>query len=988
MTLKTVLSTPQAYHPSTYLTPTPRTSNGLADCYTDILGGEPLNDNVIKVFTTNSDGNLVIPAEDGGGEITWVRGAWAENVKFRYQAFMAPPADAGATNYLDVDHGASAVNRFENGVRNTLLTTVPGTPPNTPLRVYFNRRSGILTQRGEAVAGWPMLHTEPYQGTANDGDLYLMWSLDMAHKATGLPKYARLRDRIGQALLEAGRWVGNEINFGLPLEAEAGEIGLYEFYGDTTPLSWAIEPRPSGGGNCLHIQTAVPSGGPPYHYAGWGAWPSWRITEAEPFLSFDFELASDGSERSLELSSNVFASGDPAGEVAVRVPLFPAEAGVFVPHSFSASDFWKLSNVVFEAKHKAFSYSGSYGSDAHSLAEVADLAERAYVPLFSFDFSANDSGYAGMYFGSGNTDSSNTTSVTFDLSSSVTGQVRVLFEDANGKDWSATIPVTTGVRAAHTFNWTDLGAVAHPIAEVTVKPWDHEAGSYRLYGMWYDSPVTMADSHPEVFGGFEFSFPSYESGAPYDVRFARIKVNNAIQDGPVHDPQRYMGVPRWTYKWIGSDDAIGFGAWRGPTAVGYNWLPGWIDSDVVNPDNGRSMIAMMRQFMLDAQAEYKVQFPNATHPIGPMMPRYGRASWEAITTGGWIAGQWSKTTYNRWYHPDTDDWYGYTVRALVSCAADYYQSPTPEMKALLDHWMAWFDLGETQPELGVGIKADGNHWWPPSGYGNDGLPTYSYRPVYAYTMIAQAMIFKYWVDGDPIAKKWYRRLLDDMFARKRLTDTGKLAGISRTTEGDGYTTATVVIDGDGRGAAATAHVFGGKVRYYAIEHTGSGYTWATATVVGDGTGATCHPYLSDQLVGAFSDAHTGWEVFDIYNTYAMLVLGHVPGGTVNFPTQVTADDIAALDGLEAFFAHNTTDQRPSIFTADGAPVHEYDVDPYHNGRGIEGPMVRDTHAKGAMWTETIGPSLRAAVFYSLRHSDYGWLDRLYRLTVEMTGGKH
>ena len=1132
-----------------YLYPTPRTSPGLLDGANDILGGEPLEEPVRTRYTSNPDGTITIPAVDGGGNCTWVRGVWDADTTFRYDDYMAdtsPPA----TNRME---GGTAENRYTGGVLSTLLTPV-GTLGNTEYIVYFTRRSGQFTRRGESISGWPYLYVDPtYQGTANDGDLYVMWALECAYQAFGDVKYRNLCRRIGRANLEAGRHTGNRINWDIPLDAENGETGIYEYWGENTPFAWARVPRGHGEpGYCLQVNTSVLSGGSPANYAGWGSWFTWQISADEPFISFDFEFDGAGCGRSLELSTNVMG-GDPAGDVSVLVPCLSSVAGELTAFSLEAADFWRTANLVWEHRHKTAFYSASYGSDTHSLTNYQGAD--SIIPKLAFDFTTNPTGYAGAYFGidTATVISTGTTALKLELQTNVTGNVRVRVDDASAVTHTAIVAVTNGVKATHIIAWGsfDSGAVAHPIEMVRVVPDDHDAGEYLLFGAWFDAITTMADLTPTSFEGFEFGFPAHGAGEPsYACRFANVVLNIDIIDGIPADRDQYRGLTRWTYKWAIDPlyNWIGYGAWRGWTGVGYLWAGGWTHLGIVNPDNSRDMLAMIRDCMATAQDQYASQFPSM--PRGPFVPRLGRPSWESVGTQGVVAGSLVDSIYNAWHWAYDDaeaspglseDWYGYSYRALLSCASDYYADPTPGMKAILDDWIAWFDLGEqsetdaitwdakrvgtygtaelitngdfasgktgwtdassaggtfsvsggvatlaygtgrarmrqgvtvtigqsykirfttsgfvaSEPCLDVGTAAgsgayvanytcgngaqeititatntslwlnffsqtagrsysfddvsiqntigagvtpgpvvgiiwDTDHWHPPSGYLANGTVRYHYNPAYSYILIAQAMIFKYWTDGDASALKWLRRMTDYLDAQRitaggtcsiqilksdlsgyRYVDSssGKLIIAMRGNEGSGYTTASVTITGDGTGAEVVPRIFGGKIRYYEIKEIGSSYTTISGTVTGDGTGATVALALYDQVVGATDPYHTGWEVFELFNTYALLVLEAMPGGTVNHSITSTTADQDMVDGLEAFFDRNTRDTFPMAILANGLPIHEYGgLDPYHNGSSIDNPMSRDTHARGHLWTESTGPALRAAVLQRLLHA--------------------
>jgi hypothetical protein len=385
----------------------------------------------------------------------------------------------------------------------------------------------------------------------------------------------------------------------------------------------------------------------------------------------------------------------------------------------------------------------------------------------------------------------------------------------------------------------------------------------------------------------------------------------------------------------------------------------------------------MLNMMTDSQLAYKAQFPAKL--IGPFMPMYGRVSLEALETPGYVAGVYVSRTDNKWYFPAQDNWFGYMYRALLSVAKHYFYTRSAQAKTILDNWMAWLD---------VNILADGAYWYPPSDFNVDGTVGYSYRAVYAYATIAAACIFKYWVDGDAIALKWYRRLLDDIYARQRQTITGTLAGIYQTAEGSGYTTASVSFQITGAGAVApvaTPIIAGGKIIRYAIVSWGYNMTSCVATVNGDGAGAIGTAFMSNLLVGAFSTNPVGWEMAEIFNTYAMLVNGPPAGAVATFPTTAAANDTAAMVGLHTFYMNNARAGRPSMLTESLLPLHEFCVSDYHANSGIENPANRSSHTKGVSWTETIAPTFYMAIEWGRYSGDYAWMNRLYKLIKETTG---
>ena len=295
---------------STHLHPTPRSSNGLMDAYTDMIGGEPLQANRSgaidgSIYTVNSAQQIVIPASDYGGDVTWIRGAWFPAVPFRWDGFMAdidPDYVGDVKSYADVNSGASASNIYSGGILSTVIQ-LSSITAGSSLQVYYSYRDGTVTLPGQAIAGWPMLHVDSFQGTANDGDNYMMMSLYHAWRSTGEVKYKDMADRIGNALLDAGQWESNDIQFSMPFESEADQFGIYTYHGSNTPLQIDVSTITGArAARALRAQATVLTAQTPTNYAGFGMWPSWAITSTEPFSSFDFGLLWFGAGAYSEIS--------------------------------------------------------------------------------------------------------------------------------------------------------------------------------------------------------------------------------------------------------------------------------------------------------------------------------------------------------------------------------------------------------------------------------------------------------------------------------------------------------------------------------------------------------------------------------------------------------------------------------------------------------------------------------------------------------------
>lgn len=75
-------------------------------------------------------------------------------------------------------------------------------------------------------------------------------------------------------------------------------------------------------------------------------------------------------------------------------------------------------------------------------------------------------------------------------------------------------------------------------------------------------------------------------------------------------------------------------------------------------------------------------------------------------------------------------------------------------------------------------------------------------------------------------------------------NAGSVAQNGSITPGTGYTSACLVIIGDGTGATGTVTVAGGQVTNVSIDSTGTGYTWAQAFIIPGNSGAVAQAILA------------------------------------------------------------------------------------------------------------------------------------------------
>ncbi len=746
---KIVSSAAPLLYPAVYPTP------GLPQAVFDALGTAMLETPICgaadnALYTVAADYTITIPAPVGGGMVSWVRGVWKATTQFRYYSLMADvkPGDPNPQNLVAA--GNFAVNQTGETIitLDSSLATV-----GEQVQVFYSHKSGATASRGEALGGWPFLHSANAlndYGDAVDGDNYIMQSLYYLYQATGTQAAKALADGIAAALAQYEAMDPNTISFDKGVDAEQDSGGLYNYFGGGATFEWSVVQDPgTTTGKCLRVQADIPSGG----YAGWGAWPTRTISAQNPINAIDVDIWGDGSGRAILITSNIDPGNAASGDVAAAYPMLAADAGKWRTVGLTLADFWKLANVAYNGDRQPWAYNGVYGgagvTENLSTGTPDNTAPEGWAQFlaqqFNWDWTNAASGqqYAGCYFGiSSGVSSAGTTGLYFDLIASAADTFTITVIDANNNKFTATINVTA---AWQTFDipWayftpvTAGTALTHPVNELKIDIGALASGWLQINTVRFGAIENAVGS--TVLNGLQLAFAT---DGNYNVYF-----NNLMIDQPVTDP--YAGLPRWDYSWpILANGQYGEGSWRGPSAPGYLWLGGWQQS---NP----AMAAKITGFMRDAQNAYAAKFPAATP--GPFMPRYGRWSWEAI----------ADNELNQWYF-EGDEWYGYEYRALLSCAYYYYLTGDATAKAVLDEWMGW---------INAKIITVSGHYAAPDSFNADGTGGYTMNgPCYAHACIAAACIYKYWRDGDAVAKGWYRALLDDLHNNYKITNPAPGAG--------------------------------------------------------------------------------------------------------------------------------------------------------------------------------------------------------------------
>lgn len=912
----------------------------------------------------------------------------------------------GGTNYV------TATNVTTNLAVNTKTATIITLPQSiadaTSVQVFYSYKNGSPTLKGEALSGWPQLHSsisgQDY-GTANDGDNYIAHALYYASAVTSNAKYKNVANRILAAQMEYGYGLGQSFAFDMPLAAEQN-TGMYYYANSPATWTWNVDPLPDGSGlNGLHVQTTVGAGA-----AGWGTWPVWAITALSPVSSISFDFWGDGSNNSIQLTTNIHNPADGAGKFVYGFPCLTINSGTKRTFTVGMADLWQVQNIVLNTD-RTNSYTG-VTSDGTVPATIANQVEdntgpsgyhRFLAKRFTYSMQSGGGTYAEAWAGTGNASfsSTGTDRLKIDLNCSAAVSILITIKDAVSASFTYTYAAAAGAQVFSVLYsaFTPSTGITHPIKEVHFKISTVANGYVDIDNIRCSTAtsdiVTMANVSPAptMLNGLEFDFVS----GSYNVYWKNLTINQT----PINP---YPGISRWTYNFAQFGSVYGAGPWRGPQAPGYMWMGAYALSGIQHPTgtlatypdgtsadlSNQPVIETMRKFMQDSQNAYKAQYPAQT--IGPFMKKYGTWSWEQVQGVGYIGGvavpngTYPNGVLNEWFCEGTDDWYGYQYRAMLSVAEDYYYTGNAVSLSVLNNIIAWMAAKCTWNGTNHSVTC-------PTTFNIDGTLANSSN-IYADAVLAQICIYKYWRDGDATAFTWYSHFMDDLHYNHKITNLGDIALGYVRNGGQNYSYATgTIVDPTGAGLTAKVIVAGGKVSHVEIAGTmTTPYTNPTLTIAGDGTGAAVVLVLSDQLYGAYAYQHAGWEVAEIGKLLGMLLHGR-PGGAVNNTLAAPSYTQTDYNDLWNFYLNNTTDLRPSIRNQKGIPMHEFTLSSWHWYNGLENPVnadttmsgSRDTHTDGDIWTETIGPSLFFAADRYQATGDATWLDYLYELVSAMSG---
>lgn len=159
---------------------------------------------------------------------------------------------------------------------------------------------------------------------------------------------------------------------------------------------------------------------------------------------------------------------------------------------------------------------------------------------------------------------------------------------------------------------------------------------------------------------------------------------------------------------------------------------------------------------------------------------------------------------------------------------------------------------------------------------NSDFTTYTYRDN-VVEEIPRARILPTYLTQDGVGQVfnnvWF--VMEQGIDSQYTGQGNNIASINVTAGGTDYTECTVLIEGDGSAAHATATIVAGVVTSITVNNPGFGYTWAVVTLIGDGTGAEASvllnvaDYIPQVNISVSYDGGYSWSNFDkmAVNTY-------------------------------------------------------------------------------------------------------------------------
>ncbi|MDN3515376.1 MAG: hypothetical protein NG747_13390 [Candidatus Brocadia sp.] len=757
---------------------------GLTHWHIDALGGTLMEDTMRgaidgAVYAVDATGKITIPEVDNGDVVTYIKGVYLTNVTVQWFGFWADIYDDNglATNYYQ--------SHIKSG-NDTVITLNVSLAEGTQVQVYYLYNTNQSIDRYTYVHSYPCLFKGaggPYPIEANDpGDCKLSSAVDSDEMfvMACMEAYLNSNDSrfytLATTMIKALRYYDNnaadysyldEMNY-TPYRTQ---IDWYYAVGDPAPAMLVVYDPSDSQNMVLKITSSALS------YSIVGKSRDFAIASSN---RFQMDFIGEGNN----LLYLVESCNDPNKADTVDKRFYYAFLDISSEkrnYSFTAKDFRSRKNVVFSDLNN--SYSGGYkGSTAQQTAgvEISTYMENAspynlahYRRIKnSWDFTVcyespgevcypdpespagppiceplpppTQDAYAGVFctFDSGQITSGSYSGVNFYMQISTAGTYRFIVKDDNNIQFHANKSIASSQRV--TINWNEFtyyagGAgnetMTHPLYQIYF-----EANSSPTTGSFYIWDVKFGD-HDFI---QSYNISLWQLKLPtgnHTVYMDNVGFNKVIVDA-------YKGTPYFSYQW----SSAGIDPWLGPTYTAYV-MPG------IYHIMGYAQTALTQiQFMKDAQDDYKNKYGGS---YGPFMPVHTRTRIENTVYGDMNSWTWGAPNW------DTQ-WGGYMYRAIEQAARYYYYTNNGTAKTILDRWMSWLNTNIIEDDNYPEGPSNPQGYLPPAEYVQwSGNWNYAYYSPDFHALIVQAMIFKYWKDGDTTAYTWYRRLLDDLIYNRK-----------------------------------------------------------------------------------------------------------------------------------------------------------------------------------------------------------------------------
>ncbi len=719
---------------------------GLLHWLYDALGGSqmdlPRAGNYSAAVYPVSGNQITIPQAAGGGKVKSVRGVWLASASFEWGGYFSAVDSGDATNYYT---GGSYVNNPTN----TVITLGAGLANGTQGQVYYYASDGVVLTKNAPYNTWPCWVPCYYNRAYNaapDSDPKIALTAFEAMGWFGDPVQCAIGREIMARLVEY-------LSFTNAAPVDDFTEGFYDRRGGSFFKAFGggatVDSMNTVNNALVVVATTV--------VAGWALWGKGLTTDISLANNFIINFAGQYSQKRYLITIK-------ASDNSYHYAAFPDMSFNFTKYTLPLTGFLKNDKMVYDGDRRFDDPAWAFNGDGDSGGTVDDfylnvmegIIPRYFGKRLTWTLGATGTWYQ-FYCAPGvGVSSTGTADINFYIKGTIAGTVSIMVYDNGDEIYYKDVAVTTAWQRL-SIPWAQFvkypwyqpptqdnnGVLNHPIKQVVMKVSPpYYAGTFYLADIRYDTPGNVK-AYAEI-KSYQFDFPKPGTfTGKWDYIYFDVPTTN----------KAYSNAIRFSYQWNNAALPLG---WMGPAYTGYQVPAAFYRRSMPTIAEAQAL------FLKAGQDEYASRYGVAA---GPFMPVYLVNSPENKDYG--TLDTWT------WNGPDPNtNWAGFQYRALAGLAHYYWLSGSVTAKAMLDNWMTWLNARITDVGPGDGIH---HNYETPGVFVKDTGTFTSYASPYFHAMIAEAMIFKYWRDGDAVALTWYRRLLDDLIYN-RVNKTGAKTG--------------------------------------------------------------------------------------------------------------------------------------------------------------------------------------------------------------------